>query len=590
MKEHKKSRILSNLFRNVIISMVLVELANVGCGFVDGVIISRFLGSNAMAAQGIVYPYFSMIGIVSGMLATGMQSLCTTYMGEGNKKEMNSVFSQTCIVAGIFSFFIAIMIFLFTKQICNALLGSEGSVELLNNTQSYLIGLACGTPALMFVAILTPIVHLDGSKILARVAAIVLFVSDIIGDLLVALMDGGILGMGLVTSISNYIGLTVLLIHFFSKHCTVHFSFSRLHLLELLNILKIGLPKATKRLANMLRPLCLNALVLSYGTVRAMSAMSVRNNLNNMMDIVGSGLVSASFLIISILYGEKNRSGIHQITRQAVNYTLFGVGGLSILVIVFAPLIANFYVDEPEVYAMSVTAIRCMALNLPLNTLTELCISFFQGTKRENSVHILNFCSRFMYVVICAFVMGKLWGINGIWAAFPVSSLLLFITIAFVCHIKNRKFQPSFSAVFSLPNEFGERTENSMECSINMMSEVREASVQAIDFCKVHGIDNRRSYLIGLFIEEMAGSIVEHGFCKDRKKHTVDLRFYLSEGKLTLRLRDDCPLFDVKERGERLRPNPEDPTANIGIRIVMGMSNELTYISTLGTNNLIVTV
>lgn len=52
--------------------MILVELANVGCGFVDGVIISRFLGTTAIAAQGIAYPYFSFLGIISGMLATGM--------------------------------------------------------------------------------------------------------------------------------------------------------------------------------------------------------------------------------------------------------------------------------------------------------------------------------------------------------------------------------------------------------------------------------------------------------------------------------------------------------------------------------------
>ena len=38
----KNSKILTDLFWNVIVSMILVELANVGCGFVDGVIISRF--------------------------------------------------------------------------------------------------------------------------------------------------------------------------------------------------------------------------------------------------------------------------------------------------------------------------------------------------------------------------------------------------------------------------------------------------------------------------------------------------------------------------------------------------------------------
>lgn len=562
-----------------------------GCGFVDGVIISRFLGSNAMAAQGIAYPYFSMMGIISGMLATGMQSLCTAYIGEGKKKEMNSVFSLTCLAAGLFSLLIAVLILLLTRQIGAVLQGAKGSVELLEDVQGYLRGIGFGTPALILVAILTPIVHMDGSKTLSRIAVLVLFVSDIIGDLLVVVMHGGIFGMGLATSVSSYIGLAVLLTHFFSKHCTVHFTTADLNIPELLNILKIGLPKATKRLANTLRPLCINALVLNYGAAAAMSAMSVRNNLNNLMDIFGSGLVAAALLMISILYGEKNRTGINQVTRQALCYTLFGVGGLSLLIIAAAPQIAGFYVDEdPEVYAMSVTAIRFMALNLPLNTLTEIYVNFLQGTKRQNGVHLLNFCSRFVYVVICAFIMGAFWGINGIWAAFPVSSLLLLLTIVVVCHVRRRKIHPSYEAVFSLPEGFGVPEENTMEFSIKTLTEVLDVSVRAVDFCRAHGIDDRRSNLMGLFIEEMAGNIVEHGFCMDRKKHTVDIRILISEDRLTLRLRDDCLLFDVKERGERFRQNPEDPMANIGIRMIMKMSKELIYISTLGTNNLIVTV
>ena len=300
-----RSSILSHLFANIIFSMILVELANVGCGFVDGVIISRFLGTTAIAAQGIAYPYFSFLGIISGMLATGMQSLCTTYIGEGRKKELNSVFSLTCLVAGVFSILITLFLLLMSKQISVSLTGANAGAALLRDVQSYLRGVAVGTPALIFVAILAPIVQMDGSKMLVRTSVIVLCIADVIGDLLVAALGGGMFGMGLATSISNYFGVAILLLHFFTKNCTAHFTLSGLNPGQLGQILKIGLPKATKRLANTLRPLILNSLVLKYGAAAAMSAMSVRNNLNNLMDVFGSGLVSATLLMISILWGEK---------------------------------------------------------------------------------------------------------------------------------------------------------------------------------------------------------------------------------------------------------------------------------------------
>lgn len=586
----KNSKILTDLFWNVIVSMILVELANVGCGFVDGVIISRFLGDTAMAAQGVAYPYFSVLGIVSGMLVTGMQTLCTTYIGEGKRKELNSVFSLTCVVTALTSGVVTLVLLLFSRQISAALGGANSGPELLRDVEKYLRGVAVGTPALMFVAILTPIVHLDGSKMRSRISVIALFLADILGDLLVALLNGGIFGMGLATSLSNYIAAAILLTHFFGKNCSVHFTLSDLNVPELWDILKIGLPKATKRLANTLRPLCLNRMVLHYGAAAAMSAMSIRNNLNNLMDIFGSGLVAAVLLMVGILYGEKNRTGIRQITKQALRYNLLIVGSLALILIVLAPQIALFYTDDPQVTREAVVAIRCMALNLPLNTFAEIYVQYLQGTKRHNGVHLLNFCSRFVCVVACAFVMGRFWGINGIWAAFPAGSVLLIAAIAVACRIKGEAGLSLYETMFSLPEAFGVHDDDTLEISVTTQQEIIDVSVQTIAFCEARNIDKRRAFLMGLCIEEMAGNIVAHGFPMDHRKHSIDIRVIVSGDHLTLRLRDDCPLFDVKERGERWRSNPEDPSACIGIRMVTRISKELIYINTLGTNNLIVTI
>ena len=56
------------------------------------------------------------------------------------------------------------------------------------------------------------------------------------------------------------------------------------------------------------------------------------------------------------------------------------------------------------------------------------------------------------------------------------------------------------------------------------MEEVALVSRQVQNFCTKKGIDARRSYLAALMIEEMAGNIVSHGFHKDLKQHSVDLR------------------------------------------------------------------
>ena len=182
----------------------------------------------------------------------------------------------------------------------------------------------------------------------------------------------------------------------------------------------MGLPKAIRRVANMLRPLVLNHLVLFLGGGAAMSAMSIRNSLDGIGDVVGSGIAAAVMLVVGILIGEENREGIMQICRLTLRYIGIAVGAVALVFFVGAPWFAGLYATgDAEVAGLATFAIRCMAVNLVLNALIEAYINFLQATEQTLKTHIVNIASRFACVVICAFVLGSLFGINGVWLASP---------------------------------------------------------------------------------------------------------------------------------------------------------------------------
>ena len=52
--------VLDQSFFAMFITFSLVELANVGAGLIDGLIVSNFLDAEAMAAVGIAHPIFSI--------------------------------------------------------------------------------------------------------------------------------------------------------------------------------------------------------------------------------------------------------------------------------------------------------------------------------------------------------------------------------------------------------------------------------------------------------------------------------------------------------------------------------------------------
>ena len=131
-----------------------------------------------------------------------------------------------------------------------------------------------------------------------------------------------------------------------------------------------------------------------------------------------------------------------------------------------------------------------------------------------------------------------------------------------------------------VPADFGVPEEERMDLSIQSMEDVVSVSQQVQSFCLSRGIDERRAYLAGLALEEMAGNIVAHGFTKDSKKHSADVRVVHKDADVILRLKDDCLAFDPGDRQEET----DDPTKNIGIRMVFRMASDIQYQYLIGMN------
>ena len=124
--------------------------------------------------------------------------------------------------------------------------------------------------------------------------------------------------------------------------------------------------------------------------------------------------------------------------------------------------------------------------------------------------------------------------------------------------------------------------------TVRSMDEVVGISQAVQRFCLEKGIDRRRAYLAGLSMEEMAGNIVDHGFAKDKKRHSIDVRVVRKDDDVILRLRDDCVPFDPGER--QSLAESDDPSKNIGIRMVFKIARDVEYQNILGLNVLTVRI
>ena len=127
-----------------------------------------------------------------------------------------------------------------------------------------------------------------------------------------------------------------------------------------------------------------------------------------------------------------------------------------------------------------------------------------------------------------------------------------------------------------------------MDLTVRSMDEVVTISQRVQSFCLERGIDPRRAYLAGLSMEEMAGNVVDHGFVKDSRSHTIDVRVVHKDDDVILRIKDDCVPFDPGERQQLAEG--DDITKNIGIRMVFRIARDVQYQNILGLNVLTIRI
>ena len=86
-----------------IVPTYLTSLFNTLYTIVDGIFISRFLGSNALSSLNIVYPVINVEIAISTMLGTGGNAIISKYLGEEKNERAREALTQFVVLALLLS-------------------------------------------------------------------------------------------------------------------------------------------------------------------------------------------------------------------------------------------------------------------------------------------------------------------------------------------------------------------------------------------------------------------------------------------------------------------------------------------------------
>ena len=580
-------QIITRLFRKSVVSIIAAAIATMVGIVVDGIVIGRFLGPDSMAAYGLVTPIINLATAFSGILATGAQIICAQHIGAGSKKNARRAFSMCMLITVVISVIMVAVVLVFRDNIA-VLLGAHGkSAHLLSLTSDYLFGVVFSFPCVLFLFEFNSIMRLDGDANRVIVAVVVMTVLDIAGDLVNALIiHGGMLGMGITTSISYFTALVIMLLHFTKKDIIFKFSFKGLRIKDMGEIFVTGSSSAIGSASSMLRNAVLNqimvATVLSSTSV---AALGVVNTVFNFTSSTMIGVAMTTAMIAGLILGEQDRTAAEALVKITVKVSLLVGAILTVILLVFADFIAGAFgsADGAEMVALATRGLRIYALSIILYGINVAFINYTQGMRRMVMSGTICFLVNFPLVVLPALALFNFLDTDAVWWSFLIGETLCLIIVVTMAAIKKRGFPFRAKDFLFLPESFGIEEDNILDFSIVNSDEVIPASAAVENFCREKGATNKQTMMLALFVEELCNNIITFGFT-DKKKHSIDVRAIKLDDGWKLRIRDDCKRFDPTE-WIKIHES-DDPTKNIGIRMVCGMAKKINYLSTMELNNI----
>ena len=545
----------------------------------DGLIISRFLGETSFGAYGLASPLYNLIEMMGGVVATGTIVVVSNLIGSGKEKEANNSFSAGFTFGVLMGVVVGVLLIVY-PQASRFLVIKGNADQFMDLMFKYVRGIAPGIPFMVLNTLLIPVVQLDGGKKRVSLSATVLCVMNILGDILVVtLTDFGLFGVGVVTSVSYLFSSLVLLAHF-SKGRSVfrpHYSMRGLKA-----SLAHGIPSVFSRAATFLRNYVYNILALQFGGPVGVVAWSAVNSLTAFLSGFPKASGQETLVGSGVFYGERDKDSLKRFMKYSILFGLLVSVVVIVLLCLAAPILIGIYISSSsKSFHMAVVGLRWYALGMFPFTLNLIFANYFQSAKKKMLTNIINFMDGFGALIVFALFLLNVIGFDGLCLSFFFGKWAVFIGTMIYIKVKRKKTKLKVSDLLLLPDDFDVPKEDRYVLTVDKdyVKEVAQRSI--VDFCRERGIEKKRSTFTGLAVEEMIGVIAEEGFV-DGKDHNIDVKLFIKDGHINIRLRDDCKTFDTAKRLELL--NPEEPTSHIGIRILNQIAQDTEYFTTMNIN------
>lgn len=413
----------TSLFGKYVFQNILGMLGISAYVLADTFFISQAEGADGLTALNLVLPLYSLIFAIGSMIAVGS---ATRFKIQFAKKESDShnYFSNAIFWAIIFSLSFIIIGLCIPDKLMILLGGDEGIVKLgTPYTRIFMLF----TPFFMLNYIFNAFVRNDGAPSLAMAATLSSSLFNIVMDyVLMFPLKLGMTGAALATAFSPVVGIIICSFHFISKKNNIKFKWQFPSLNKLVISCQLGISAFIGELSSGITTVVFNFLILGLAGNEGVAAYGIIANVAIVATAIFNGIAQGSQPLVSEFYGKANRTSINKILKLSIITALSLAGLILITIIILKTPIVNIFNSEHNavMYEYAIEGLPLYFIGFIFAGFNIVGTGYLSATESALWAFITSILRGVVAISICAFVLSKVFGLTGIWLAFPAAELI----------------------------------------------------------------------------------------------------------------------------------------------------------------------
>jgi len=395
----------------------------------DTFFISLAEGADGITALNLVLPVYSLIFAIGAMMGVG-SAIRFKILRARDDKDADTYFSNALFWALLIgAVFIVIGIFVPDKVV--SLLGGDERIVAVGRDYTGIFMMF--SPFFMWNHICNAFVRNDGAPSVAMAATLLSSLFNIVFDyVLMFPLNMGMRGAALATALSPVLGVAICCVHLLSRRSTVKFRWTLPSAKKLLASCQLGISAFVGEISSGVTTVVFNMIILKLAGNVGVAAYGVVANTSLVAAAVFNGVSQGSQPLLSDYYGKGAHDSVKKVVKLGVGTGVVLAVLIITMIYLFAESVTAVFNSErnAELAAYAVTGLKLYFIGFLFAGFNIIGTGILSATESAKGAFIASVSRGFVAISLCAFVLSYLFGMNGVWLAFPVAELITAFMVA----------------------------------------------------------------------------------------------------------------------------------------------------------------